>query len=176
MLRSSKHLRNFHESTFKIFFYLSQGNWFGKCSTWRYVKSYGCLITHWLPMRSILFEIVRICRSQFECSCLKNENLFLIFSMHIWNLHQFLDILKKKMIVASNLLLEFKSGTDVVRQISKKPRFRTSFNSQDVKGLQKSVKSAWKHFYHIFSSHWGKLIWKMSLLVIFAMLGVFVTT
>ena len=106
----------------------------------------------------------------------KKRKPFSYFFDTYWNLHQFLDILKKKMIVASNLLLEFKSGTDVVRQISKKPRFRTSFNSQDVKGLQKSVKSAWKHFYHIFSSHWGKLIWKMSLLVIFAMLGVFVTT
>ena len=43
-----------------------------------------------------------------------------------------------------------------------------------VKGSQTLVKSAWEQFYDIFSSLWGKLIWKMFLLVIWDILGLFV--
>ena len=49
-------------------------------------------------------------------------------------------------------------------EMSKKPRFRTPFDSQHFKGSQTLGKSAWQNFYHIFSSLWEKLTWKMSLL------------
>ena len=59
----------------------------------------------------------------------------------------------------------------------KKSSFKTPFDSQYVKVIQTLVNSAWKHFYHIFSSPWGKLmIWKMSLLVICEILGRFINT
>ena len=38
------------------------------------------------------------------------------------------------------------------------------------------MKSAWEHFYHIFSSLWGEIIWKITLLLEFEILGVFVDT
>ena len=60
--------------------------------------------------------------------------------------------------------------------MSKKPRFRTPFDSQHVKGSQALVKSAWRNFYQISSSLWAKLTWKMSLLVICKILGHFVNT
>ena len=65
---------------------------------------------------------------------------------------------------------------DLVRPISKKPRFRTPFNSQHVKGYQTLVESVRQHFYQISSSLWAKLAWKMFLLVICKMLGHFVNT
>ena len=38
------------------------------------------------------------------------------------------------------------------------------------------MKYAWEHFYQIFSSLWGEMIEKMSPLVEFEILGVFVNT
>ena len=58
--------------------------------------------------------------------------------------------------------------------MSKKPRFRTPFDSQNVKGSQTLVKPAWEHFYDILSSLQAKLIWKTSPLVICEILRVFV--
>ena len=41
---------------------------------------------------------------------------------------------------------------DVVRQMPKKPRFRTPFDIQHAECSQKLVKSAWQHLYYIFQS------------------------
>ena len=43
-------------------------------------------------------------------------------------------------------------------------------------GSQKLLKSAWQHFHHVFSPHLGKLSWKMSLLAISEILGLFIKT
>ena len=117
-----------------------------------------------------------ICCSQFKCNCLKNEKPFLDFLFHFSSLHEILNILKKKMIVTTNVFPEFKTSKYVVRQISKKCRFRTTFDSQHDKEPQRPVKSAWHHFYHTSPSLWAKLIWKMSLLVICEILRGFVNT
>ena len=63
----------------------------------------GCFLTPWLPMTNILFKAVRICNFQFKCSYLKNENDFLNFLFHFWNLRQSLNILKKNLIVIANV-------------------------------------------------------------------------
>ena len=60
--------------------------------------------------------------------------------------------------------------------MSRKPRFRTPFNSQHAKRSQTLLESVQQHFYHISSSLWGKLSWKMSLLVICEILGLFFNT
>ena len=80
------------------------------------------------------------------------------------------------MIVTTNVFPEFKTTKYVVRQISKKAHFRTPFDSQHIKGSQISVKSAWHHFYLNSPSLWSKVIWKMSLLVIWEILGATVNT
>ena len=64
----------------------------------------------------------------------------------------------------------------MVKQISKKPGFRTPSDCQHVKGSQTLVKSAWQPFYHNSSSLWVKSTWKMSLLVICEILRVFANT
>ena len=64
----------------------------------------------------------------------------------------------------------------LVRPMSKKHRLRTPFNSQHVKGTQTLVKCTRQYLYHIFPSILGKLSYKMSLLVICKMLGLFFNT
>ena len=58
--------------------------------------------------------------------------------------------------------------------LSKKRRLRISFESQHVKGYEMLVKSAWEHFYQIFSSLWNKMIWNIYALSKFEMLMVLV--
>ena len=127
-------------------------------------------------MTNILLKIVRICHSQFKCNYLKNEMLFLNSFFHFWNLHQILNVLKKKIIVIGNVFAKLETVKNFVRPLSKKRRFRTSFDSQHVKVSLIFATSAWEHFYHVFSSLWGKLIWKRSPIVIPEMLGVFANT
>ena len=55
---------------------------------------------------------------------------FRIFPFQFWNLHQVLNILKKKMIVVATLLRKLQAVKDLVRLLSKKHRFRTPFDSQ----------------------------------------------
>ena len=100
---------------------------------------------------------------------------------HLWNMHQILNILqkkkkKKKNSVIVNVFPKLKTPKDVVKQISKKHRFRTPFDGQDGKMSETLVKSAWEHFYHIFSSLWMKLIWKISPLVRYEIWGAFIKT
>ena len=40
--------------------------------------------------------------------------------------------------------------------------FRTPFADERVNGFQTLLKSAWNHYYPLFSSIWGKLSWKKS--------------
>ena len=126
-------------------------------------------------MKNILFGIVRICRSLFKWYYLKNEN-FLYFLFLLWNLHQILEIFKEKIIAITNLFRKLKTVKNLVKPLSKKHSFRTSFDSQHVKGSQTLVKSGWEDLYHIFSSLWEEIIWKLSLLLKFENLGVLVNT
>ena len=47
------------------------------------LKSYGCFLTHWLPMTSILFKVVRICSSLIKCNYLKNGKKFSAFRLPV---------------------------------------------------------------------------------------------
>ena len=80
------------------------------------------------------------------------------------------------MIITTNVFPEFKTGKDLVRQVSKKHRFRTPFDNQHVKGSQTPVESAWQHFYQKSPSLWAKLVWKMYVLDICEILGGFLNT
>ena len=80
------------------------------------------------------------------------------------------------MIVIANVISILQTIKDLVRPLSKKRRFRTYFDSQQVKGSESLVKSPWEHFYHIFWSLLGDMIRKISPLAKFDILGVFVNT
>ena len=69
-----------------------------------FVNIDGLLIT------SIMFRIVRICRSLFKCNFLKNKKHFLSFIFHLWNLHQISNIFKKKKIVIADVFPKLTTG------------------------------------------------------------------
>ena len=53
-------------------------------------------------------------------------------------------------------------------------RLKKPSDSQHVKRFQTLVKSSWEHFYHIFSSLWGEIIWEISPWLTFEIVGKFV--
>ena len=69
---------------------------------------------------------------------------------------------------------KLRSAKEVVGKMSKKPRFRTSFESQHAKRSQKLLKSTRQHFYQIFLSLREKWSWTISLSVISEILRLFV--
>ena len=60
MVNVPKHCSNLHHSIFIIFIDHCQVNWVGKRLSYWHAKSWDCLLTHWLPMKSILFLIETI--------------------------------------------------------------------------------------------------------------------
>ena len=145
MLKCLRQLWNLHESTFIIFFHHSQRKWFGKYLPYYNLKFYACLLTHWLPMASTLFGIVRICSSP-NAIILKTKNFFLHFLILFRRLNHILNLLKKKMTLIANVFPKLQTVRVLVRPLSKKLRFRKSFDSHYVKMSQILLKSAWENF------------------------------
>ena len=125
-------------------------------------------------MASILLKIVRISNSQFKLNYVKKEKLFLNFVFRFGNLHQILNILQKSMIVIANVFPKREIVKILVRPLSKKRCFRTRFDSQHLKPSQILAKSPEQRVCLIFSSFPGKLIPKISPLVLGEILVVFV--
>ena len=73
---------------------------------------------------------------------------------HYSNFQQILNIAQKKKVVLAIVFPKLQNVKDLVRPHSKKRRFRSSFDSQDVKASKTLVKSEWEHFYHFCSSLW----------------------
>ena len=121
-------------------------------------------------MASIPLRILGICSALFKCNYLKKGKLFLKFLLHLWNVHQLSNIFKKKMIVIANVFPKLQTVKYLVKPPSRKLLFRTSFENQRINGYRTVVKSAREHFYHIFSSFWGEVIWKSSALLKFEIL------
>ena len=136
----------------------------------------GFLLTHGLPITSILFWITRICRSLFKSSDLKNKKHVVSFLFILWNLHKILNILKKKKIVRANVFPKLATVQGFDTPLTIQRRLKTSFYSQHVKQFQTLVKSSWERFYHIFYQLWDKIIWKRSPGLKFGIIGLFVNT
>ena len=82
----TKHCWNLHRSPFIIFIDHCQINWFGKRLSYLHAKSWDSLLTHRLPMKSILFLIETIERYQFRCNYCRKTKLFRNFFLNFWNL------------------------------------------------------------------------------------------
>ena len=119
---------------------------------------------------------MRICRSLFESSYLKNKKYSLDFLFHLWNLHQTLNLFKEKKIFLANVFLKLATVQGLVTPLTIQRRLKTSFDSQHVKRSQTVVKSPWERFYHTFPSLWGEIIWKISFWLKFEIIGFFVNT
>ena len=127
-------------------------------------------------MALILFNILAICNSQFQCQYLKNEKLFPNFLFHFWNLHQILSILKKLIMVLAIVFPKLRTIKKVVTPVCKKRCFWTQLDSRHVKVSRIVAKSPWECDYHVFSTIWGRLIWKTFPLVLGEIYLVFVNT
>ena len=93
----------------------------------------GVFVTILASMKSFLFQIVRICNSQFKCNYLKNKKYFRNFLFHFLNLRQTLNIWGKWMMVIANVFRKLQAVEILVRPLYKKRCFRTRFDSQDVR-------------------------------------------
>ena len=133
------------------------------------------MLTHRLLITSILFRIVRICRSLLKSSYLKNKKHFLDVLFHLWNLPQILNIFKEKKILIANVFPKLTTVERFVTPLTIQRRLKTSFDSQHVKWYQTLVKSSRENFYHIFSSLWGEIIWKISQWLMFEIIGFLLT-
>ena len=146
-----------------------------KISPWFKFEIIGFLLTHGLSITSILFRIVRICRSLFKSSYLKSKKHFLGFLFNLWNLHQILNNFQKKKIVIANVFPKLATVQGLVTPLTIQRRLKTSFDSEHVRRYQTLIKSSWEHFYHIFSSLCGEIIWKISPWLKFEFIGFLLT-
>ena len=130
----------------------------------------------------ILRIIGRISPNQFKCDYLRNQKLFLKFSLRFWNLRKISNIFFKKDVPHSSSISEIiDSETHACLNVCllkclKGPCFRAPCGSHFVNRCEKRQKSARKHFYLILLSLWDKLNCKTSLLVRSEILGLFVKT
>ena len=130
------------------------------------MKSNGCLLTHWLPMATILFNIARISYSQFKCKYLSNEKIFLNFLCYFWNLSQILNFLEKNLMLLANVFPKLQTMKNFVTPLCKKSRIGKRLDSRNFKVSRILEKSLWECCYQVFWAIWGKLIWKIFPLVL----------
>ena len=135
----SQHVKQYQtlvKSSWVHFYHIFSWLWgeiIWKISPWFNFEIIGFLLTHGLSITSILFRIVRICRSLFKSSYLKNKKHCLGFLFHLWNLHQISNIFKKKKIVIANVFPKLATVQGLVTPFTIERRLKTSFHSQQVK-------------------------------------------
>ena len=134
------------------------------------------MLTHGLPSTSIRLHILRICRSPFKSSYLKNKKHFLCFLFHPKNLHQILNTLEKNKNVIANVFLKLTTVRGLVTPHTIQRHLKTSFDGQHVTRFQTLAKSSWEHFYQILSSLWVDMICKISPWLKFETIALFAKT
>ena len=87
-----------------------------------------------------------------------------------------LNIFKNKMSLPADVFPNIRNLKNVVTSISKKSRFRSPIEKQDIKRDQTLLKFEQNHIYHLYWSHWGQFSSKKSLLVICKIFRQFVNT
>ena len=111
-------------------------------------------------MTSIPAAICRIFCHNFKRFYLKNGRLFLDFLLHFWNVHQILNIFKKRMSVLGLLFPKILFRTEVATETSRRSCFRTPFGNQRVNEFQTPLKAARHHYYPFSHEFQVKLIGK----------------
>ena len=106
---------NLHYSTFILFIDHFQVNWAGNRLSYWPGKCWDWLLTHWLPMKSILFFRETIWWYQFRWNYLKNTKLFLNFLLHFRNVDEILNIFRKKITLLDFVISKLRDLENVVR-------------------------------------------------------------
>ena len=83
---------------------------------------------------------------------------------------------KKNKILIANVFPKLATVQGLLTPLNIQRRLKTSFDSQHVKRFQTLVKCSWEKFYHILSSMWGDMIWKISPWLKVEIIGLFVNT
>ena len=147
--RHVKPIQTLVKSSWEHFWHIFSSMWgemIWKISSWLKFEIIGFFLTDGLSITSILLRIVRICRSPFKSSYLKNKKHFLVFLLHLWNLHQILNTLKRKKIVRASVFPKLATVQGLVTLLTIQRRLKKSFDSRHVKPFQTLVKSSWEHF------------------------------
>ena len=76
MRHMPRHCWHLHHRILVIFMGHLQGNWVAKSLSYWLAKSWDCLLSHWLPMKSILFFIEKIERYQFRSNYFRTKKTF----------------------------------------------------------------------------------------------------
>ena len=129
------------------------------------------------------------CRLQVSCSglwdfaipysnpvILKTKNTWSVFYSIYGISITFRTFSKKKKIVIANVFPKLATVQGLVTPLTIQLRLKTSFDSQHVKRFQTLLKSSWEHFYHIFRSLWGEIIWNIFTWLKFDIIGLFANT
>ena len=107
---------------------------------------------------------------------LKAKKIYSVFYSIFGISIKFWTFAKKNKIVIANVFPKLANVQGLVTPITIQRSLKTSFDSQHVKRFQTLVKSSWGHFYHISSSLWEEIIWKISPWLKFEIIGLFVNT
>ena len=127
-------------------------------------------------MTSILFLTEAIYCNIFRCIYLRNEKYFVDFFLHFLNLECILKIFRKKVSLIADVFLNLENRKEVFREMSKKSRFRGTFDKWDGKRAETLLKSERQPLYQIYSSLWRILELKKSLWAICKVWGLFVNS
>ena len=79
MVNVPNHCSNLHHRLFTIIIDHCRGNWVGKSLSYWHAKSWDCLLTHWLPMKSILLFIETINDTNSDPIISATKTFFSIF-------------------------------------------------------------------------------------------------
>ena len=103
-------------------------------------------------MTGISVAICRISRNNFKHQYLRNKRFFLAFLLHIWNVHQIYNILKKKDEHPSPVISEI-IDSERVGLLKRLKGLASEHHSVSnvLTGFQTLLKSARHHYYRIFS-------------------------
>ena len=97
MVNGPKYCWKLNRSTFTIFIDPCEDNYGRKSLPEWYAKPSHFLLTHWLPLISILFLTKTIYRNIFRCNYLRNKKYFLNFCLHFLNWDSISKFSKKKL-------------------------------------------------------------------------------
>ena len=97
---------------------------------------------------------------QFQTLLSQKQKTLSGFFLHLWNVDEIYNILKKRMRFLAELFPKLMSRKEVATETYRSSCFRTPFGNQRVNGFQTPLKVARHHFYPFFPWISGKLSWK----------------
>ena len=101
-------------------------------------------------MTGVLFIRETIYSNIFRCIYVRNEKYFLKYFRHYGNLDSVLNIFKKNVTLIDDVFLTLRTPRIVVREMSKKSRFKGRFDKEHGKHAETLFKVGPHHLYIIY--------------------------